>query len=422
MSKQWSTASVKNSFSKFVQEHELDEGDPNILILQHHLLSWVKDGVINEVQYEEDLKRLSWKESLELIFSELLYSILPLQLDESLEDLPTQAANESIQDESGQAKKAPAASRESVDSFKTYCAEVRQYKPLDAQGSMELSKVYHQGKTSEAFLKENGPQLNQTEIQELKQYVHEGEKALMSLIHGNLWLSISIAKRYFVRGFQRVDIMDLIQEGSQGIMEAAKRYDPTKNTIFASYAVFWVKKFIRSFLAENQMIRVPQGVYEDTVKVARAAATILSESGKTATVDQLADRTNLKPRRIKSVLSIRNTVDVISTQTPAKSEESEDDFTLEATLSDRAAEADFKKMENEDMYSILIREMKKVLTPIEVKVLILRFGLEDQTTYPLEIIGMELGYEKERIRQIQEKAKDKMKQSKSFADFFHSVN
>ena len=264
------------------------------------------------------------------------------------------------------------------------------------------------------YLNEIGeiPLLDETEEKELGRRISDGdESARARLEEGNLRLVVSIAKHYTGRGLPfmyddvPVNMEDLIQEGNIGLMHAAEKYDYTKDNRFSTYASWWIKEAItRAIDQQSREIRVPVHVAENIKRVQKAAKELQQEFGREAEPGEIAkklgDRTE---EEVKNILSyIRNPV---SLETPV-GEDGED--SLGDFVEDRS------ETTPEDAMDVLVRkeevqELLETLNDREKEVISLRFGLGKDRTYTLEEIGESLGITRERVRQIESKAMEKLR-------------
>lgn len=257
------------------------------------------------------------------------------------------------------------------------------------------------------YLREIGqiPLLTEEEEKELGRKSAAGdESARRRLEEGNLRLVVSIAKHYTGRGVQ---LMDLIQEGSIGLMRAAEKYDYKKENRFSTYASWWIKEAMqRAIDQQSREIRVPVHVAENMKKVQNAARDLQQELGRDATPKEIAekmgDRTEEDVRNILTYLQ-----NPVSLETPI-GENGED------SLGDLVE--DQSEATPEEAMDILVRkeevdELLETLNDRERRVIRLRYGLEGSRSHTLEEIGEMLGVTRERVRQIEARAMEKLRKN-----------
>lgn len=257
------------------------------------------------------------------------------------------------------------------------------------------------------YLNEIGqiPLLSEEEERELGRRSAQGdESARRKLEEGNLRLVVSLAKRYTGRGVQ---IMDLIQEGNMGLMRAAEKYDYTKENRFSTYASWWIKEAMqRAIDQQAREIRVPVHVAENMKRVQKISKELQQELGREPLPKEIAEKLgNKTEEEVKDILSyLQNPV---SLETPV----GEDG---ENSLGDMVE--DKREATPEEAMDVLVRkeevsELLASLTERERQVIGLRYGLEDGRTHTLEEIGGILNVTRERVRQIEARAMEKLREN-----------
>lgn len=243
------------------------------------------------------------------------------------------------------------------------------------------------------------PLLNAEEERELARRCASGdEEAIRKMVNSNLRLVVSIARDYAGRG---VSMMDLVQEGSIGLLVAAKKFDYTLEYRFSTYATKWIRQGVSRALANHGLIRVPVHTSEKMRKVMAARQTLLQKNGIEPTLEQLADICDITADKVEKLIQL--TPQTCSLDAPA----GDDDGTLGVLLENVLAEQPYETLVREELSHIL-RELMAALDERQQKLLRLRFGLEDGKCYSLEQIGKLLGVSKERARQIEKQAIDKL--------------
>lgn len=277
------------------------------------------------------------------------------------------------------ARRAPEEARvPSLDSLNAYIREISRFKPLSLEAEQELARRIQQG----------------------------DQEALHRLVEANLRFVVSYAKRY--RGLG-LSFLDLIHEGNLGLIEAAKRFDPERNVKFISYAVWWVRQSIFHSLSEHTRIfRLPQKLSGQVSRLSGARSRLASELGRQPSASELAQATELSEQEIDVLLRVAGE-DLSLSSTVGE------EGTLE--LGDTLEQESVPAVEDEMIKTSFVEQTRSLLEGLDEKereVLRLRFGLDGDEPRTLQEIGDDLGLSRERIRQIESKAKEKLRRNRSF--------
>ncbi len=246
------------------------------------------------------------------------------------------------------------------------------------------------------------PRLTREEERTLAKQCAEGDtEAIRKMVSANLRLVVSVAKEYAGRG---VPLLDLIQEGSIGLLIAAKKFDYSLDYRFSTYATKWIRQGVsRCILNHAGLIRVPIHTAERIRKVLAVKATLQQELEREPELDEIAQCSQISVKKVKEYLSL--VPEVCSLDAPAGEEEG----TLGVLLEDLQAPQPQEELVRREL-EYTINALLGQLPERQQRLLRLRFGMEDACCYSLEAIGEKLGVSKERARQIEHQAMDKLQQ------------
>ena len=245
------------------------------------------------------------------------------------------------------------------------------------------------------------PRLTAEEERALARRCADGDQdAIRQMVNSNLRLVVSVAREYAGRG---VPLLDLIQEGSIGLLAAAKKFDYTLDFRFSTYATKWIRQGVtRCILNHGQMIRVPLHTAERMRRIDQTRNRLQQENGVAPTDEEVAKLCDLPVDKVRRLVQL--TPEMCSLDAPAGDSE---DGTLAVLLEDLQAPQPQEELIREELVRTL-EHLLGMLNDRQRQVLRLHFGMEDDVCHSLEDIGGILGISKERVRQIEKQAMDKL--------------
>ena len=241
-------------------------------------------------------------------------------------------------------------------------------------------------------------------VQQEKELAHRcaqgDEQAIKLMVNSNLRLVVSVAREYAGRG---VPLLDLIQEGSIGLLVAAKKFDYTLENRFSTYATKWIRQGVtRCLMNHSQLIRVPVHTAERMRKVLTTKAALLQELEREPTIDEIAQACKIPADKVSQLLQLNP--ETCSLDAPAGTAE---DATLGMLLEDVFSPQPQEELVRQELKRTM-DELLSMLTERQRMVLRLHFGMEDGICYSLEQISIRFGVSKERVRQIERQAMDRL--------------
>ncbi len=299
------------------------------------------------------------------------------------------------------------------DNVDLYFSEVGDLPLLTAEQEVELAKRIESGRKGRDKLARGA--LSEKHHLRLQRQVEDGWSAREHLVLANSRLVISVAKKYIGRG---VPFLDLIQEGNIGLIRAMKKFDYRRGYKFSTYATWWIRQAVtRAIADQGRTIRVPVHMGDRINKLHRETHRLTQALGRKPTTDELAEAMDVPPKKVEEM--IKAAWRPVSLETPT---DSEDDSVLGDFVEDQESPAP-PEIATQTLLREQIHEVLNTLPARESRILQLRYGLLDGTSYTLEEVGRKMGVTRERVRQIEAQAFRRLRQSSvssKLADYLRS--
>ena len=289
----------------------------------------------------------------------------------------------------------------SYDSIQMYLRDIGKYPLLSAAEEQELGKKI----MTRRDVLEKKTKKRLTPSKE-KKILEEGLEARNKLATANLRLVVSIAKNYAGRS-RDLSLLDLVQEGSEGLYKAVDKFEPQRGFKFSTYATWWIKQsIVRGLADKSRTIRIPVHMSETTQRYQKAMVQLEKDLGRTPTVQEVATELGIDQEKVYMIRRISQ--DIVQLERPLGGDNEEGNTRISDTVEDHDQETQ-EKMVSKDILRDQVQGILRDLSPRERQVIEMRHGLEDGIQHTLEQIGDALGVTRERVRQIESRALEKLR-------------
>ncbi|MCC6564608.1 MAG: sigma-70 family RNA polymerase sigma factor [Chloroflexi bacterium] len=284
-----------------------------------------------------------------------------------------------------------------------YLKEAGRVPLLTAEQEVELAKRMERGVLAQKKLEEMGDRLSPDDIYTLKDYVLDAEAAQEHLVRANARLVISVAKKYIGRG---VHFLDLIQEGNIGLIRATNKFEYRRGHKFSTYATWWIRQAVsRAVADQGRTIRVPVHMGDQLNRMRRVQLQLLQDLGREPSIEELAIGMETTPDKVEHLMEISRRP--VSLETPI---DEDGDSTFGDFVEDTSTPAPADEVATHLLHEQLQGALNR-LPSREAQILRLRYGLEDGRVYTLEEVGQTIGVTRERVRQLEAQALNRLRQS-----------
>ncbi|HEX2035060.1 MAG TPA: sigma-70 family RNA polymerase sigma factor [Chloroflexota bacterium] len=286
------------------------------------------------------------------------------------------------------------------DSIRMYLREIGRVTLLNAKQEVDLAQSIERGRMALELLAD--PDLPREQRRQLRLLAAAGEGARCHMIEANLRLVVSVAKKYMGRG---LSLLDLIEEGNLGLMKAVEKFDYERGFKFSTYATWWIRQAIsRAIADQSRTIRLPVHIVEKVTKLKSVVPRLEQSFGRAPSVEEIAAAMELSVERVREILTACRAT--VSLETPLGDDS-------DAVLGDVVPDAQAEEPADVAARQLLKKEVGNLLAELsarERRILELRYGLGSHEPLTLQEIGQEVGLTRERVRQIEGEALDKLRE------------
>jgi RNA polymerase primary sigma factor len=284
-----------------------------------------------------------------------------------------------------------------------YLKEAGRVPLLTAEEEVSLAKRIERGEMAQEKLQRYGETMPPDDVYDLKDLIIDGELAQEHLIRANARLVISVAKKYIGRG---VPFLDLIQEGNIGLIRATNKFEYQRGHKFSTYATWWIRQAVsRAVADQGRTIRVPVHMGDQLNRMRRIQLQLTQQLGRDPNIEELALGMETTPDKVENLLEISRRPVSLETPIDDEGDSTFGDF-VEDINSPAPAEEVATNLLGEQLQGALDR-----LPAREAQILRLRYGLVDGRVYTLEEVGQTIGVTRERVRQLEAQALNRLRQS-----------